>query len=866
MSRAFELERRGNYAAAADAYRARARRQARRRRRAARSRARAAAARIGARRSCREVRAALAANPSSGAVFGVALRAWAAADRARQHARRRGAVGRGSPRATRRRTANGARPRLARRDRAGRAGGLPARAASGCAGRTRSRRSWRSSPSPDGDFAGALREWLPAIRRFPGYRVTAVSTLRQAPDSMRPELLRQLERRVGFLRAAAAGGPPRALGRSARALSRRCRRRCPRTVAPGARGACAGCSTSSALQPGREARLAHGPGARADRRAQPGRGALAPPARGGAGLHRRRRARRRAPDAGGHRRRPQRAGRDLVRRRDDAGPGADRRGQARRGRDAAGRAPRPTWAARSMPRCGDGWRWATCRPGDLARADSTLGRRQHASRPRPARADPAVPGRRGRRDRALQGGRALRRRPRRGHRAHVAARACSSRSRPTRLPALGQALLPARAGRHHARPWPGSSASAGEPAGGQGRRRAATAGRAAGRREPGSRRTPSGCFRAAAAAEAPATAPGGRAGAGGADARPATGRQEAVAQLEHLILTYPASALVPQARRALDEARGAVPDRHDEPRATFSAGALPGWRRCRPALRPAPAAGRGARGCSCRWTTRRRTTQGVRPRVPAARARRPRRSGCSTIAAASFLLPADAATARDAALDGITIEPLDDGAAGPDPGRDRGRQHGRGAAGEGAQGRGLRAAQRAAVGRRGDDGAQLRRASSSRRSGTPEVLGDKLKKYDWLHLHHEDFTGPVLQVLPQLRRRALAGGHGRAQPGDGAAARLPDRAGREGAVAVGDRGVRGAGRVSVRDVHRDGDARSRARGRRAWTSRPRTPTGRRWIPTPSSQMHWERGARLPGRAARAEPDRCRCTPTSTGTR
>ncbi|MGH7519201.1 MAG: hypothetical protein ACREOC_17345, partial [Gemmatimonadales bacterium] len=34
---------------------------------------------------------------------------------------------------------------------------------------------------------------------------------------------------------------------------------------------------------------------------------------------------------------------------------------------------------------------------------------------------------------------------------------------------------------------------------------------------------------------------------------------EAVQALEHLILTYPESALVPQARRALDQARGAVP-------------------------------------------------------------------------------------------------------------------------------------------------------------------------------------------------------------------------------------------------------------------------------------------------------------------
>lgn len=38
-------------------------------------------------------------------------------------------------------------------------------------------------------------------------------------------------------------------------------------------------------------------------------------------------------------------------------------------------------------------------------------------------------------------------------------------------------------------------------------------------------------------------------------------REEAIALLEHLILTYPKSALVPQARRELDRARGAVPNR-----------------------------------------------------------------------------------------------------------------------------------------------------------------------------------------------------------------------------------------------------------------------------------------------------------------
>jgi hypothetical protein len=36
--------------------------------------------------------------------------------------------------------------------------------------------------------------------------------------------------------------------------------------------------------------------------------------------------------------------------------------------------------------------------------------------------------------------------------------------------------------------------------------------------------------------------------------------REATAQLEHLILAYPGSAVVPQARRLLDLARGAIPE------------------------------------------------------------------------------------------------------------------------------------------------------------------------------------------------------------------------------------------------------------------------------------------------------------------
>lgn len=65
-------------------------------------------------------------------------------------------------------------------------------------------------------------------------------------------------------------------------------------------------------------------------------------------------------------------------------------------------------------------------------------------------------------------------------------------------------------------------------------------------------------FRAADVEAAPATAPAAELELG--RLLIAVGRRdEAVGTLEHLILTYSTSALVPQARRLLDEARGAVP-------------------------------------------------------------------------------------------------------------------------------------------------------------------------------------------------------------------------------------------------------------------------------------------------------------------
>jgi tetratricopeptide (TPR) repeat protein len=65
-------------------------------------------------------------------------------------------------------------------------------------------------------------------------------------------------------------------------------------------------------------------------------------------------------------------------------------------------------------------------------------------------------------------------------------------------------------------------------------------------------------YREAASKDVPATAPAAELAL--AELLLAGRRNtEAVAQLEHLILTWPESALVPQARRTLDQARGAVP-------------------------------------------------------------------------------------------------------------------------------------------------------------------------------------------------------------------------------------------------------------------------------------------------------------------
>jgi tetratricopeptide (TPR) repeat protein len=51
----------------------------------------------------------------------------------------------------------------------------------------------------DGNYPEAGREWLLAVRRLPGYRMTAVSTLAHTPDRVRPTLLRVMTADTGLV-------------------------------------------------------------------------------------------------------------------------------------------------------------------------------------------------------------------------------------------------------------------------------------------------------------------------------------------------------------------------------------------------------------------------------------------------------------------------------------------------------------------------------------------------------------------------------------------------------------------------------------------------------------------------------------------
>ncbi len=191
MTRAFDLERRGDYAAAAEAYRA-----------MLTGKPGDVSALLGLERSLLPlnrsaeilpaVRAALKAAPSSSAVYGIALRAWAAADQpdsVRSVAERWARIAPTEEAPYRewgaaelgRQNRSAARAAYLRgRERLGRPDAMAAEMA--------------QLSLAEADYATALREWLLAVGRLPGYRATAVSTLGQAPQSARPELLRLLRR------------------------------------------------------------------------------------------------------------------------------------------------------------------------------------------------------------------------------------------------------------------------------------------------------------------------------------------------------------------------------------------------------------------------------------------------------------------------------------------------------------------------------------------------------------------------------------------------------------------------------------------------------------------------------------------------
>ena len=106
----------------------------------------------------------------------------------------------------------------------------------------------------------------------------------------------------------------------------------------------------------------------------------------------------------------------------------------------------------------------------------------------------------------------------------------------------------------------------------------------------------------------------------------------------------------------------------------------------------------------------------------------------------SFLLPGDAASARDAALNGVTVEPMSDASVSQIRGE---------IATSNMDAVPLEKAPKVAVyvppfAAPWDDAVTMALNYAGieyDKLWDPEVVGQGLKTYDWLHLHHEDFTG-----------------------------------------------------------------------------------------------------------------------------
>ncbi len=189
ITRAFDMERRGNYAGAADAYRAvLAERPADPGALLGLERALTALNRAG--EIIPQVQAALDARPTSGAVYSVALRAWAAQNRpdSARKALDLWVVIQPNDEAPYREWANLALSRRDRqearrtyqlaRDRLGQPEALAAEVA--------------QVAMLEEDFASAAREWSAAVRRSPGYRSNAVNVMSAAGERNRPSILREL--------------------------------------------------------------------------------------------------------------------------------------------------------------------------------------------------------------------------------------------------------------------------------------------------------------------------------------------------------------------------------------------------------------------------------------------------------------------------------------------------------------------------------------------------------------------------------------------------------------------------------------------------------------------------------------------------
>ena len=549
MPRAFELERRGNYEAAVEAYRG-----------ILASKAGDVSAMLGLERVLLpldrsseilpDVRAALAASPTSAALHGVALRAWAAADqpdsmRAVAERWARLAPGDEAPYrewgaaalAGRRREAALEAYRLGRQ-RLGRPEVLAAEMA--------------QLAIADGDYATAAREWVPAVRRLPGYRVTAVATLGHAPAFKRAEILRLLAAEPDFtarrleseLRvkwgdplgglAALEGGLSQSRGQAVEAL---------RALVEHLR-----------MLRTQEALLAQA-------RALETIASRLPPVQ----ASRTRLEAAQAYSAAGDR---EAARRMLAGLTDDQGtPGGVASGAAGalvtvligEGKlaDASRRLAelRPQMGGEEHAELTRSLAAAYIRGGELDRADATLGPDSTiegfalAGRIRLYRGDLA-----GAVEAFTQAG------PYAGTRADATHRtvllALLQPIEADSLPGLGAALLKLEQGdtvRAVAELEAVAGALPTAKGGAEVRLLAGRLSQARGDPEVAER-----LYRAAASKDAPATAPAAELAL--AELLLETRRsEEAVARLEHLILTYPESALVPQARRTLDQARGAVP-------------------------------------------------------------------------------------------------------------------------------------------------------------------------------------------------------------------------------------------------------------------------------------------------------------------